>query len=145
MRKSLEGLAVLMIIGLPLAAAAQDGVPNLVGRWTIHAEGMAIRAEGNGPAEPVAVDSVFVIDKQDGFRISGKETSQRPADGPELFSHEEHFAGVISADNKTVSMVDENGFRDCDIISPDRMECIYRHVASPNAVVTRNLWTRQSN
>jgi len=144
MRTLLSGLAVLVASGLPLAALAADDIPDLKGKWTIDSEGMAFAIPVGTGAEDVEVASVFVIDHQDGFKISGKESSQS-ATGTMIASDEEQFAGVIGFDNKTVSMVDHNGFRNCAILSDSKMECIYRHVAVDRAVITRNTWTRQDD
>ena len=144
MRRPFWIFAILLATSLPRVATADDGIPDLKGRWSIVADGMAFAIPvAEGPA-PVHAESEFVIDRQDGFRISGTEVTQNLS-GAEPVSEKEQFAGVIGVDNKTVSMVDENGFRDCDIVTPSRMECIYRHVATTRAVVTRNTWTKHSD
>jgi hypothetical protein len=143
MRAILILFVILLTAGPSLAASAQDGIPDLTGTWTIVADGMAFAIPKAGDPETVHAESEFVIDHQDGFKISGSETTQNMS-GTVPVSEKEQFAGVIGVDNKTVSMIDENGFRDCDIVSSDKMECIYRHVASSRGVVTRNTWVKQA-
>lgn len=141
LRILLYGLALVAMAG---AVRADDDIPDLKGTWTIDAQGMAFALPiGEGPQD-VEVASEFVIDYQNGFRFSGRESAQAGT-GTVLHSDEEQFAGVIGFDNKTVSMVDHNGYRNCEIVSSDTLECIYRHVAVDRAVVTRNTWTRQKD
>jgi hypothetical protein len=141
MRMYLGGIGILLAAS---AALADDTVPDLKGTWQIDAKGMAFAIPETSGPEAVEVASVFVVDHQDGFRFSGKEDSH-VASGMTPVSDEELFAGVIGIDGKTVSMVDHNGFRNCVILSEDKMECIYRHVAVDRAVITRNTWTRQKD
>ena len=52
------------------------------------------------------------------------------------------MAGVIGWDNKTLYLVDMDGFTDATLVSPDQITCIYRHVGAKDAVVAAGVWTR---
>ena len=56
---------------------------------------------------------------------------------------DERISGVVGPDNKTVHIVDDNGTSDCTIVSPDQLDCIYRHTTATASLVGINIWRRK--
>ena len=138
----LNKLVLLSVITFSSAAVAQDSVPDLRGTWVVQAEGMRIDPT-DGSVAAVGAESVFVIDSQEGNRISGYEVDQKSTtDASSPAKTDEVIAGVFGPD-KIAYMVDENGFRDCWVQSPERMHCVYRHIQSNRTVVALDVWTKQ--
>jgi hypothetical protein len=75
----------------------------------------------------------LVITKQEGRVLYGIFTSSLAT---------ENMAGVIGWDNKTLYLVDMDGFTDATIVSPDKITSIYRHVGDKDAVAAAGVWTR---
>lgn len=133
---------MIAVAELPLAAAAQDTAPDLVGRWNVEAAGLVFDIPEKGAPRAVTSQSVYDIETQATFRFSGREVSQT-IQGSVAASDKEQFAGLLSSDNKSASIVDENGFRDCRILSPEHLECVYKHIESHRSVITRQIWTKE--
>jgi hypothetical protein len=126
-------------------AAAQSDVPDLTGTWQIDATAVG---HPNGETEQGATTRLlfegtfeFVVDWQDGPRFSGIDVVEE-VDASLAPRPNEQFSGVISPDNTMAYIVDNNGTFDCTIVSPDRLECIYRHIEPEASIVAINIWTR---
>lgn len=130
-------------LALPVAASAQD-VPDLRGTWSLENRAIQLDKQDSGKQPWVGrVTATFEIAWQEGNLFYGHEVSQDPDPDGTIISSEERIAGAINADNGMAFLVDDNGFRDCWIISPDEMNCVYRHADAKNSVVSWNVWTRQ--
>jgi|GEM_PF-2389904 len=127
-----------------LTARAEEAVPDMVGHWETEAEALVLVKPGEEPPRVTDARLTVRIDTQDGRRFSGRELSHESANPSRHVQPEERIAGVIGADGTTVVIVDENGVRDCRILSGGSMECIYQHIDANRSVVARSLWTKQA-
>ncbi len=120
------GILVAVIALLCTAGAyfADESIPNLVGTWSMKAEGsMLLKGSAPGPRthrpEGYSVlTAEITITKQEGRVLHGTFKGPKST---------EKFIAVIGMDNKTFHYVDENGFMDARLVDKDTMEFIYRH------------------
>ena len=129
---------LLFLLGTGVCSASES-VPNLVGTWAVKSEA-ALLTKGNSPGEwthhqtPLStLTAEIVFTKQQGRVFYATFTSKLAT---------ENMAGVIGWDNKTLYLVDMDGFTDATIVTPDKITCIYRHVGAKDAVVAAGVWTR---
>jgi len=140
MKISIAFLALFALIWTPVWA---EEVPDLVGNWT--GETLAIRI-GSPPHLPgITSENItysnatpaLIIEEQNGRRFSGKlvHMNVNPPFAEMIF-------GVISFDNETVYMVDEDGYHDGRLISPTEMELIYRKTSPENMIIGLTRYTK---
>jgi hypothetical protein len=145
----LSAASVLLSVGILAVAVSSTerhlhaktaSVPNLVGTWTVDAEG-AVLIHGSTPSakshhanEFSTLKAEAVIQKQDGRRVSGIFKSPR---------YSERFVGVIGVDGKTFSYVDEDGSLEGQIVSPNAINVSYRHNNAKESVVASGTWIRK--
>jgi hypothetical protein len=137
--------AALLAAGASFSAVAQDAPPDLKGTWAVTFEAVGFRkpvTDGAPTHYARTVEASFSIDWQEGARIAGREIEQTSSTEHPLVQGEQ-IAGVIGWDNATLSMVDDNGFHDCRIVTSDSMECTYRHILPERSDVSRSIWTKQ--
>jgi hypothetical protein len=119
---------------------ADSGIPNLVGTWTVQAEGgVLLKSVAHGVkthhrGEFSTLKAEAVVTKQQGRVMHGIFKSQRAT---------EKFIAVISEDNKSFYYADEDGFMEGDMINKDTMNVIYRHVTANDTVIGVGTWTRK--
>jgi len=119
---------------------ADSDIPNLVGTWTVQAEGGVLmkvearRAKTHHSGEFSTLNAEAVVTRQQGRVLYGTFKSHRSA---------EKFVAVIGMDNKNFYYADEDGFMEGNIISKDKMNVIYRHVTADDTVVGVGTWTRK--
>lgn len=119
---------------------AESQIPSLVGKWRVHAEG-GMLITGDKPSPTTHPDKQFdsfdvevVIEKQKGRVFMGFVKSKKAT---------ERICGVIGHDNKTYHYVDSDGFADGKIVTPDKLEGIYRHTKPTDRVAAVVTYTRQ--
>jgi hypothetical protein len=119
---------------------ADSGIPNLVGTWTVRAEGGVIL---KGPAhgtkthhrgEFSTLTAEAVVTKQQGRVLHGIFKSPRAA---------EKFVAVIAEDNKSFYYADEDGFMEGQISNKDTINLIYRHITANDTVIGVGTWKRK--
>ena len=119
---------------------ADSGIPNLVGTWTVQAEGgvllkgVAHGAKTHHRGEFSTLKAEAVVTKQQGRVMHGIFKSQRAA---------EKFVAVIAEDNKSLYEADEDGFMEGNMVNKDTMNVIYRHVTANDTVIGVGTWTRK--
>ena len=119
---------------------AESAIPNMVGTWTVKAEGGVImKGNASGPkthhtGEFSTLTAEAVVTKQQGRVFHGIFKSPKAT---------ENFVAVIGPDNKRIHYADEDGTMEGRIVSKDKMEVIYRHVSASDAVVGVGTWTRK--
>ena len=119
---------------------ADSGIPNLVGTWTVQAEGAvllksgATRAETHHSGDFSTLKAEAVVTKQQGRALHGTFKSARAT---------EKFVAVIAMDNKSFYLADEDGFMEGQIRSKDKINIIYRHSSPTDTVVAVGTWTRK--
>ena len=118
---------------------ADSDIPNLVGTWTVHAEGAVLLkgalagAKTHHRGEFSTLNAEAVVTKQQGRVLHGTFKSPRAT---------EKFIAVIAVDNKSFYLADEDGFMEGQISSKNRINVIYRHSTSADTVVAVGTWTR---
>ncbi|MDQ7784110.1 MAG: hypothetical protein RDU20_14595 [Desulfomonilaceae bacterium] len=135
-------VATFFLLILPVQVVAESAVPDLKGTWIVKDYGVRHHLSQDPPAKTHAetrarfleVDFTITIDTQEGFRFSGTKSSKK---------WKEAISGVIGFDNKTVYMVDDNGFSFCRLVSPDTMEHIYLHATPHHSAVARGTMKRK--
>lgn len=134
---SIVVLAVVFTVGIGFAAS---DIPNLVGTWSVQAEGAvlfkgkAVGAKTHHKSDFSTLKAEAVITRQQGRVMHGTFTSPTAT---------EKFIAVIAADNKSFYFADEDGFMEGRIVSKDQIEVIYRHSTSVDTVVAVGTWTRK--
>ncbi len=116
-------LAVLILISIPVGAG---DMPDLVGNWT--SEGLVVLSgpDKHHPYEACKkvtyMDTAFtlMIVEQNGQGFYGRFHKKND---PSIV---EQIIGVINFDNETLYMVDQDGHIDGRLISPTKMELVYR-------------------
>ncbi|MFH0960954.1 MAG: hypothetical protein V1897_19895 [Pseudomonadota bacterium] len=140
MKKSLS--IALMLFGLFAASIgwADSGIPNLVGDWSVKAEGGVIVKGGDPGAKTHYKDKIGSLNaeasivSQQGRVVRGTFKSPRAT---------EDFVAAIGSDNKTFYYVDEDGFIDGKIINDNTIEVVYRHTTPIDTVLGVGVWTRK--
>ena len=129
MRRIIIMVTVVVVLIVPALVAAESDIPNLMGKWVGKARGIKY-----GKADPMAhkkeselgkvtsLGFVITIDFQDGRAFSGTRATTR---------NSERLLGVIRSDNKTLYMVDEDGYLSGHLLSENKMEVIYREIHYP--------------
>lgn len=119
---------------------AGSSIPNLVGTWTVKAEG-GVLVKGTAPGVKTHHASEFstltaeaVVTEQQGRVLHGTFSSPRAT---------EKFIAVIGPDNKNFYYADEDGTMEGKIVNKDRMDLIYRHVTTTDTVIAVGTWTRK--
>jgi hypothetical protein len=131
MKMKLLSLAILSLVLVNIVSAqSRAKKPDLLGSWKCSSEGLLL---GDGshaiaPTEtPTAVgkNMLYVFESQEGNKVFGTKTSDK---------HSEPVLGIISFNNRSVELVDEDGYITWSIIDKKRATAIYRK-ASPTALV----------
>jgi hypothetical protein len=140
MRTFVAGFASLMLLLAAGVCFAAPEIPNLVGTWTVKAEG-AVFAKGTAPGSKThhagdfsTLTAEAVVTAQQGRVVRGTFKSARAT---------ENFVAVIGFDNKSFFYADEDGASDGRIVSKDRIDVVYRHVTAHDTVVGIGTWTRK--
>jgi hypothetical protein len=125
MTKILISILVLFALLLPLVGA--EGTPNLVGNWTGVGSAAIFDARHTSPGFR-ELDLLGRIK----FYLEHNGTERFEVCGGEFHSiyleESETILGVISPDNETLCMVDENGQLEGRLISACEMQIVYREV-----------------
>src|SRR3954453_4522931 len=117
-------VAGLMSAPVLAQTPAQGSIPALRGTWKGESESVLFGAgdqphHGSGPREDAtrftSKSFTMTIDKQDGRRISGTFSSERPA---------ETVLGVVSRSGR-IFMVDDDGYDFATLLAPNRLEMCY--------------------
>jgi hypothetical protein len=139
--KKITVSAILLVVLFGLGICfADSGIPNLVGTWTVQAEGAvllksgAARAETHHSGDFSTLKAEAVVAKQQGRVLHGTFKSPRAT---------EKFIAVIAADNKSFYYADEDGFMEGQINNKDKINLIYRHSSPTDTVVAVGTWTRK--
>jgi hypothetical protein len=140
MKKITISVIVLTVVfGMGICFAASD-IPNLLGTWTVQAEGASLLkgaahgAKTHRSGDFGTLKAEAVVTKQQGRVLHGTFKSPRAT---------EKFVAVIAADNKSFYYADEDGFMEGQIITKDKIDVIYRHSTSTDTVVGVGTWTRK--
>ena len=139
MKKIIGVLLLVFLLGTGVCFAKPD-IPNLVGTWTVQAEGAYVGKGGEPGAwthfreGANSFTAEFIVTKQQGRVFYGTFSSSHAT---------EELAGVIGWDNKSFYSVDQDGFTDGTIVNSNRINCIYRHVGDKDSVVAAAILTRK--
>lgn len=140
MKKTICFGSLLLVILSCTSIFADSTIPNLVGVWTVKAEGgVILRGAEQGPGthhkgEFSALDAEVVVTKQQGRVLHGMFKSAKSS---------EKFIAVIGHDNETFYYADQDGFLDGIIEDKDTIQVIYRHVTGNDIVAAVGIWTRK--
>jgi hypothetical protein len=143
-RTNMKKLSVGFIIMAFLVGAnlcfAESSIPNLVGTWSVKAEGGVITKGGVSGAkthhsgEFSTLSGEAIVTKQQGRVLHGTFTTSKAT---------EPFIAVIGMGNKTFFFSDEDGFLEGAIVNKDKINVVYRHVTPTDTVVAVGTWTRK--
>jgi len=139
-KRTVTMIAILAFVLGAGVCFAEPAIPNLVGTWTVKAEG-AVLLKGTGSGAKTHHSGEFstltaeaVVTKQQGRILHGTFKSPRAT---------ESFIAAIGLDNKSFYYADEDGTIEGKIISRDKMAIIYRHVTTSDTVIGVGTWTRK--
>lgn len=122
-------LAVVLNLGI---CFAESDAPNLVGTWVTQSQtGVILKGKKPGAkthsrGEFTTLKGELTVTKQEGRVLHGTFTSPRAT---------EKFVAVISMDNKSLYLADEDGFMEGQIVNKDQINIIYRHSTAKDSVV----------
>ena len=143
MLKMKRGVVIITVFVFLLGTGtcfAESAVPNMVGTWTVKAEG-GVLVKGNASGSKThhsgefsALTAEAVVAKQQGRVLHGIFKSPKAT---------ENFIAVIGPDNKRFYYADEDGTMEGRIVNKDKMEMIYRHVTPSDTVVGVGTWIRK--
>jgi hypothetical protein len=139
-RVAMAGVTTLVCAGTFSAALAAPVTPNLIGTWTVEGKGAVLckveasRCKTHHHGDFSDLNAVAQITKQQGRVFHGVFKSKYAT---------EKFVGTLGHDNATMYIVDEDGFTDGKIISPNQIQVVYRHTSDLDSVVDIGTWTRR--
>ena len=139
-RLAMAGVATLVSAGTFSAALAAPVIPNMIGTWTVEGKGAVLckveasRCKTHHHGDFSDLNAVAQITKQQGRVFHGVFKSKYAT---------EKFVGTLGHDNATMYIVDEDGFTDGKIISPNQIQVVYRHTSDFDSVVDIGTWTRR--
>jgi hypothetical protein len=139
MRKLLIAATASVFLAGASAGLVDAKVPNLVGTWTVKAEGgVLVRGDKTGKTAhwekgQVTLEAEAVITEQKGRVIYGTFASKK---------NKENFIAVIRDDGHFF-FADEDGFLEGKLIDKDTIETVYRHVTATETVISLGVWTRK--
>jgi hypothetical protein len=140
MKKIMISFTLLAFLSGMAICFAESNIPNLVGTWTVQAEGGVILkgaahgAKTHHRGEFSILKAEWVVTKQQGRVLHGLFTSPRAT---------EKFVAVIAEDNKSLYQADEDGFLEGQISGNDKISIIYRHSTAADTVVAVGTMTRK--
>jgi hypothetical protein len=140
MKKIVISFTLLAFLLVTAICFADSGIPNLVGTWTVQAQGAVILkgashgAKTHHRGEFSTLKAEAVVTKQQGRVLHGIFKSPRAT---------EKFIAVIAEDNKSFYYADEDGFMEGNMVNKDTMNVIYRHVTANDTVIGVGTWTRK--
>lgn len=140
MKKLTVGIVIMAFLVSASFCFAESGIPNLMGTWSVKAEGGVITKGGATGAkthhsgEFSALTAEAVVTKQQGRVLHGTFTTPKAT---------ESFIAVIGMDNKSFFFSDEDGFLEGKIVNKDKINAVYRHVTPTDTVVAVGTWTRK--
>lgn len=139
-RKSVAGIILLTFFFTSGVCFADSSIPNLVGTWTVKTQAI-LMLKGDAPGKHTHYEKQVntsggevVITKQDGRLLWGTFTSPKMT---------ENFVAAIGFDNKSISLVDQDGFMDAKLIDKDTIQGIYRHATPADSVLSVGTWHRK--
>jgi signal peptidase I len=114
---------------------AGSAIPNLVSTWIEH-NGKVILVKGDKVEfkDKTSIKGETRITEQNGRIIHGEAF---------LTSGKEKIAGIIAQDNRSVYIVEEDGFMDLKIISKDKLEFVHCHVKDDESALVIGTWIRK--
>jgi hypothetical protein len=139
-RLAMAGVATLVSAGTFSAALAAPVTPNLIGTWTVEGKGAVLckveasRCKTHHHGDFSDLNAVVQITKQQDRVFHGVFKSKYAT---------ERFVGTLGHDNVTMYIVDEDGFSDGKIISPNLIQVVYRHTSDLDSVINIGTWTRR--
>jgi hypothetical protein len=122
------------------AVLATPLIPSLVGTWSVEGKGgvlckvEASRCKMHHHGDFSDLNAIVQITRQQGRIFHGIFKSKFAT---------EKFVGTLGHDNASLYIVDEDGFTDGKIISPNLIQVVYRHTSGLDSVVDSGTWTRR--
>jgi len=137
---AIASTTTLAFAGTLSAVLAAPVIPNLLGTWSVEGKGAVLckveasRCKTHHHGEFSDLNAVAQITRQQGRVFHGVFKSKFAT---------ERFVGTLGHDNATFYTVDEDGFTDGKIISPNQIQVVYRHTSDLDSVVDIGTWTRR--
>lgn len=138
-------MILVLLLAVCIPTLAQTGAkmekPDLVGNWTgvLDTVGWDKKTAWM-PNETVSFwpesEMTLTIEEMKGRMFAGKMT---PSISPKSV---EVVLGVMSSDNTSITMVDENGYYWADVISPTEIELFYQEVDLEGMEVANGIFTK---
>jgi hypothetical protein len=141
MRSTTLAIVVTAFLMFPVLSFGEGAIPDLKGKWVGQTEGIKYgKGDPKGhrneskPGEVTRLEFTMSFEFQEGRVFSGTRSSKR---------NSERFIGVIRSDNKTIYIIDEDGYISGHLLSKNKMELIYREVMHPVQVVHIGIFERK--
>ncbi len=138
MKKEIASLMVLLALCIP--ALAVD-MPDMVGNWTGTSNGVGFLKNTHwmtsGNASYYEAENTLIIEEQNGTRFVGKMISvENPL-------QTETVLGIISSDNESITLVDEDGYLWGVVLSPTEIELFDQSVDKDSMSVSAGIFTKE--
>lgn len=133
-------IAVLVFLPGAGTCFAGSGVPDMVGTWTVQAEGgvllkgSAAGSKTHHEGEFSTLAAEITVTKQKGRVFYGIFKSPKAT---------ENFIAVIGPDKKSFYFADEDGTMEGKFAGKNKINVIYRHVTAVDTVIAVGTWTRK--
>lgn len=138
MKKEIASLMVLLALCIP--ALAVD-MPDMVGNWTGTFNGVGFLKNTHwmtsGNATYWEAENTLIIEEQNGTRFVGTMTS---AENP---LQTETVLGIISSDNESITLVDEDGYLWGVVLSPTEIELFEQAIDKDSMSVSAGIFTKE--
>lgn len=138
MKKEIASLMVLLALCIPALAA---DMPDMVGNWTGTFNGVGFLKNTHwmtsGNATYWEAENTLIIEEQNGTRFVGTMTS---AENP---LQTETVLGIISSDNESITLVDEDGYLWGVVLSPTEIELFEQAIDKDSMSVSAGIFTKE--
>jgi hypothetical protein len=139
-KQTVAAITVLVILLGVGNCFADSSIPDMVGTWTVKAEGGVLLRDGasgsktHHTGEFSTLTAEAVVTKQQGRVFHGIFKSPKAT---------ESFIGAIGLDNRSFYYADEDGTMEGRIVNKNKIEVVYRHVTTADTVIGVGTWIRK--
>ena len=139
-RVAVGAMTSLASVCMVSAVLATPVIPSLVGTWSVEGKGgvlckvEASRCKTHHHGDFSDLNAIVQITRQQRRIFHGIFKSKFAT---------EKFVGTLGHDNASLYIVDEDGFTDGKIISPNLIQVVYRHTSGLDSVVDSGNWKRR--
>jgi hypothetical protein len=139
--KRIVALVILLALCVPAFAQTETSMPNLVGNWTGAMHSVVWEKNTAWTANKTVfyrpnIEMTMMIKEQNKSMFYGKMIPTKIQRSTQM------MLGVLGSANKTVSIVDEDGYYWGEILSPTKMELFRQEVDMEGMLVASGIFNK---